>query len=106
WLVHAEAARAVLRRAPRLGRGLPLRDRLSQANVLAQLDHLTTFPSIKAAVAAGRLSLHGWWFDLDRAEVDAYEPDAGGFVPVDEAHAERIKARLPAPDASPKRRRR
>lgn len=106
WLTHAEDARAVLRRNPGLGRGLSEADRLSQGNVLAQLEHLLTFPSVKSAVATGRLSLHGWWFDLERAEVDAYEPDAGRFVPVDEAHAERIKARLPAPPAPRARRRR
>jgi len=106
WLKHAEAARSVLKRSPALGRGLSLQDRLSQANVLAQLDHLLTFPSVKKEVAAGRLSLHGWWFDLDRAEVDAYEPDEGRFVPVDERQAERIKSRLPSPHARPAPRRR
>lgn len=100
WLKHAEASRDVLRRNPGLGRGLPAADRLSQANVLAQLEHLMTFPSVRAAVAEGRLALHGWWFDLGRAEVDAYEPAFGRFVPVDEAEAERIKARLPAPRRS------
>jgi carbonic anhydrase len=106
WLKHAEAARGMLRRNPGLGRGLSAADRLSQANVLAQLDHLMTFPSVKAAVAAGRLSLHGWWFQLERAEVDAYEPAFGRFVPVDAAEAERIKTRLPPPSAPRGRRRR
>lgn len=95
WLAHAEAARDVLRRNPGLGRGLPAADRLSQANVLAQLAHLETFPSVRRARAAGRLSLHGWWFHLERAEVDAYEPALGRFIPVDEGEAARIKARLP-----------
>lgn len=95
WLRHAEAARRILRRAPALGRGLPKADRLSQANVLAQLEHLMTFPSVARRVAEGSLALHGWWFDLGRAEVDAYEPDLGRFVPVDAEQAERIKARLP-----------
>jgi carbonic anhydrase len=106
WLKHAEAARGVLRRSPGLGRGLAAADRLSQANVLAQLEHLMTFPSVRAAVAEGRLALHAWWFDLGRAEVDAYEPALGRFVPVDAAEAERIKARLPAPRASRAPRRR
>lgn len=106
WLKHAEDARAVLRRDPGLGRGLPEADRLSQANVLAQLAHLMTFPSVKEAVAAGRLTLHGWWFHLERAEVDAYEPELGRFVPVDEAEAERIRARLPPLSRTPARRRR
>lgn len=97
WLVHAEDARGVLRRNPGLGLGLPEADRLSQANVLAQIEHLLTFPSVKKAVAERRLSLHGWWFDLERAEVDAYEESLGRFVPVDEAVAERIKSRLPPP---------
>lgn len=99
WLRHAEAAHDVLRRQPDLARGLPKADRLSQANVLAQLDHLMTFPSVSRAVAARQLTLHGWWFQLERAEVMAYEPALGRFVPVDAAVAERIKASLPAPSA-------
>ena len=95
WLAHAEAARGILAGSDRLGRGLPAVDRLGQANVLAQLGHLETFPSVRRAVAAGRLRLHGWWFDLARAEVHAYEPAWGRFVPVDDAEAARIAARLP-----------
>ena len=57
WLSHAESARAVLRRNPGLGRGLPDADRLSQANVLAQMGHLETFPSVRRALAAGRLKI-------------------------------------------------
>lgn len=94
WLAHAEAARAFLSRTPTLDPGRPEADRLSQANVLAQLAHLESFPSVRRMMAAGKLLLHGWWFDLARAEVLAYEPDAGRFIPVDAAEAERISSRL------------
>ncbi len=38
-----------------------------------------TFPFVRKAVAAGRLQLHGWYFDLDGGELLGYDPATGGF---------------------------
>jgi carbonic anhydrase len=43
------------------------------------LANLMTFPFVREAVAAGRLQLHGWYFDLDRGEPHGYDPATGGF---------------------------
>lgn len=86
WLRHAEPA--VARLAEPLGpRAL---DQLSQGNVLLQLEHLRTYPMVAREEAAGRLQLHAFWFDIAQAEVLAHEAASGAFVPLDEAHAERM----------------
>ncbi len=94
WLPHAGGALERFRRGERMRADLAPHDHLSQFNVLEQLDHLRTYPDVRDRVASRRLRLHGWWFDIASAEVLAYEEERGGFVVIDEAHAERILARL------------
>ena len=43
------------------------------------LRNLMTFPFVQDAVAAGRLQLHGWYFDLDGGELLGYDPATGSF---------------------------
>jgi carbonic anhydrase len=69
-------------------------NRLSQANVLQQLEHLKSYPIVRERMAAGKLGLHGWWFEVAAANVYAYEESAGKFVVIDEEEAGRILSRL------------
>jgi carbonic anhydrase len=50
-----------------------------QAAVRISIRNLMTFPFVQEAVAAGRLQLHGWYFDLDGGELLGYDPATGGF---------------------------
>ena len=54
---------------------------------LKQIEHLKTYPLVRERMEAGRLRLHGWWFDIK--EADVYEYDAGerGFRLIDEEYA-------------------
>ena len=62
-------------------------NQLSQLNILLQLKHLKTYRPVQEASKAGRLRLHGWWFELQHADVLAYEASRGRFVLVDEEEA-------------------
>lgn len=84
WLAHAESTRRVVRDAYK---DLPDKAKLSatiQENVLCQLENLRTHPSVAAALATGRVHLHGWVYKIETGDVFAYEPDRGQFVPVTE----------------------
>ena len=79
WLRHGEASVTRLARETRLDRELPDFDRLSQAHVVQQLDHLRGYPAVAERLAAGSLTLHAWWFDLHNAEVLRYDGERGTF---------------------------
>lgn len=100
WLRAAGDSRQELERRPELAPERPRHDRLSQVHALIQLEHLKTYAAVREAVAAGRLRLHAWWFDLAGADVHSWEPALGRFALIDEAEAERIFARLDAFPAS------
>lgn len=52
---------------------------LEQAAILVSMQNLLTFPSIQAAVTAGELDIHGWYFDMPNGKLMAYDADTLKF---------------------------
>lgn len=50
---------------------------LEKEAVVVSLANLWTFPFVRAAVAAERLSLHGLWFDIGEGRLESYAPGDG-----------------------------
>jgi carbonic anhydrase len=48
-------------------------------SVRLSLDNLITFPFVREAMAAGKLSLHGWYLNIFEGELDVWNPDTGTF---------------------------
>lgn len=97
WLRHVRPALQRLRSSDmpiEFEGAMPPHDRLSQLNALIQLEHLRTYPVVQAAMAAGRLQLHAWWFDIGRADVLAWDGAVRRFVVLDEARVERLLAQM------------
>jgi carbonic anhydrase len=89
WLKYADAPRQLVMRDGDLDPQARL-DRLIKLNVLSQLEHVKTHPSVAVRVASGEVKLHGWVYDIEHGSVDAYDQSTGTFVPVDrdlDAHA-------------------
>jgi carbonic anhydrase len=53
---------------------------LEQAVILTSLNNLMTFPWIKTEVEAGRMALHGWYFDMLDGKMLNYDFAKGYFV--------------------------
>ena len=82
WLRGAEpAARAA--EAKGLEGDALFRNAVEQ-NVLAQMDHLITYPAVEKALDAGKLSLHAWIYDIDDAKLRVYDVQREAFVPSSE----------------------
>jgi carbonic anhydrase len=80
WLSHVEAAfkhRQPLN--PADGEHAELAS-LIRGNVVAQLANLKAQPAVVSAVAAGRLTVHGWYYDILSGRIEEYGEAAGGFV--------------------------
>lgn len=50
-----------------------------QEALLVSLQNLMTFPWIRQRVAAGKLSIHGWYFSIESGELLAYNQNSGQF---------------------------
>jgi carbonic anhydrase len=60
---------------------------LLEQNVILQLNHLKTHPTVAVALAKGELQLHGWVYDIAEGEILALDMDTGQFSPVAERYA-------------------
>ena len=90
WLDHARASRAKLERSPRIDPALPPEDRLSQANVLQQLEHIRSYALVAERLGRGDLELYGGWFEVATADLHVWRSAEERFIRVDEkviAHA-------------------
>ncbi len=78
WLRHAEVAKIVVEQncgcADHNTLGI-----LTEENVVAQLDHLRTHPSVAARLASGQLFIHGWIYNIGTSEIRAYDAEKGEF---------------------------
>lgn len=78
WLRHSEVAKIVVEEncgcADHNTLGI-----LTEENVLAQLGHLSTHPSVAARLARGDLFIHGWVYDIGTSQIRAYDAERGEF---------------------------
>ncbi len=55
---------------------------LTEENVIAQLQHLRTHPSVASRMANGQLFIHGWIYNIETSEIRAYDADQYGVQTV------------------------
>lgn len=82
WLRHSHAAKCVLDSSyPELENGAAVRA-ASLENVVVQIAHLRTHPSVAAGIARGEIALHGWFVDIHAGQMLALDGVTGRFLPV------------------------
>lgn len=54
-------------------------------NVLAQMEHLKSYPLIAKKLERNELTIHGWFYDLQRSEILVYEPELDEFLSLEKA---------------------
>ncbi|HEX8446349.1 MAG TPA: carbonic anhydrase [Sphingomonas sp.] len=84
WLKHGHAAAEVVAECyPHLEQAEKVRA-IAMENVVAQLAHLRTHPSVAAGIARGEIALHGWFVDIHAGNVLGLDGESGRFVPLRE----------------------
>lgn len=96
WLGYSKAAVDVVEHIGADASPAERMTMLLEQNVLLQLQHLRTHPSVAARVAAGTLTLHGWVYDIKTGIVTAYDEAQKRFVPVPERYAAEIAEQMGA----------
>lgn len=94
WLRHSEVALRVVEENCNCG-GHETLGILTEENVVAQLNHLCTHPSVAARLANGQLFIHGWVYDIETCDIRAYDAERGEF---------RLIGEGPVPMATPRAR--
>jgi carbonic anhydrase len=81
WLRNAEAARSIVEAHNELAPDAFM-ESLIETNVLLQLDHLRTHPSVAGRLARGTLAVHGWVYDIATGIVRMHDTATGQFEPI------------------------
>jgi len=55
---------------------------MTQENVLMQIKHLATHPSVASKMASDELDIHGWVYDIPNGEVSCYDPIQQEFTSI------------------------
>ncbi|MGA2352103.1 MAG: carbonic anhydrase [Terracidiphilus sp.] len=55
---------------------------LIRGNVVAQMLNLRAQPSVARAVMAGRLTVHGWYYDILTGRIEQYSDEGRRFMPL------------------------
>jgi carbonic anhydrase len=83
WLTNAQAALSVANSlASKNDRPGDLLRQLTEENVLLQMQHLRTHPSVAGAMAREELTISGWVYDIGKGEVRISEDGGRVFEPV------------------------
>jgi carbonic anhydrase len=83
WLRNAHAALSVVEAVGDAGESEAERlQRLAEKNVLLQMQHVRTHPSVAGAIARGELTISGWYYDIAKGQVFVCDSEEGNFEPV------------------------
>ncbi|WP_296717461.1 carbonic anhydrase [Erythrobacter sp.] len=96
WLGFAQGAVDI---TEALGAGLDADTKmrmLLEQNVILQLQHLRTHPTVAVALAQKSVKLHGWVYDIKTGEVSAFDEASGTWVPVEERYASEVASAMVA----------
>jgi len=84
WLCHAESTHRIIEENyAHLTDAAARLTATVEENVLVQLEHLRTHPSVAAALGRKALNLHGWVYKFETGQVFGYHPQSGQFVPLE-----------------------
>ena len=85
WLSFAEEATAGVSAADS---GCPdALLKVTEANVLLQLEHLKTHASVAEKLSEGTIGLHGWVYHIATGDVTAYDEEQGAFLSFSDHYA-------------------
>jgi carbonic anhydrase len=82
WLRNGDAALSVVRSRNTATNEHAALEELIEQNVVLQLHHLRTHPSVAGRVAQGTLALSGWVYDIGNGIIRIYSEELRKFVPV------------------------
>jgi carbonic anhydrase len=88
WLTNAKAALSVAETLQHKSEWRkPLLTTLTEQNVLLQMQHLKTHPSVAGAMASGELTISGWVYEIGSGEVRLARDGEQAFTPISEDRA-------------------
>jgi len=81
WLQFTRKAVEIMEEAGRGKSADERQDMLAEQNVILQLRHLKTHPTVAERLASGALTLHGWVYHIKTGDVQVFDEALEEFIP-------------------------
>ncbi|MYM64448.1 carbonic anhydrase [Pseudomaricurvus sp. HS19] len=95
WLGHCRSAMEIVRERNDIEAGCAIgHDHLNEAieeNVLQQVQHIRTHPTVAAKLATGKVQIHGWVYNIKTGGIRCCDQNDTNFTGFDEFYADIIK---------------
>jgi len=79
WMSHGFAARDKLLARPGDASEREQLKHMTESNVLAQIEHLKTHPSVRSRLLSGEIEVRGWVYDIGDGSVREFNPATRKF---------------------------
>jgi carbonic anhydrase len=97
WLSHAESTQRIVReKYDHISDANARLTATVEENVLVQLEHLRTHPSVATALARKAITLHAWVYKFETGHVFAYQAGDQQYTPIEASLASAPGKDLPA----------
>jgi carbonic anhydrase len=60
---------------------------MNEENIVLQMKHIATHPSVAERLEVKTVHLHGWLYDIAKGSVSCYEEKSGNFISVEDRYA-------------------
>ena len=94
WLSYSKAAVDIVNEIGKDADDKARMKMLLEQNVILQLQHLRTHPTVAVRLAKGDLELHGWIYDIESGGVEAYNENSNDFEAVSDKYAAEVAQHL------------
>ncbi|MFK8053929.1 MAG: carbonic anhydrase [Woeseiaceae bacterium] len=91
WLGYSKAAVDIVNELGKDASDEEKMQMLLEQNVILQLDHLRTHPTVATRLAKGDVQLHGWVYDIKSGGIKALDDQTRTFKPVSERYAAEVR---------------
>ncbi|MFT2092910.1 carbonic anhydrase [Paraglaciecola sp. 2405UD69-4] len=87
WLGHCRGATEVVKHKHGCVDSAHL-DEVTKENVLQQVQHIKTHPSVAARIATKEIQIHGWVYNIETGGVLCFDMEKEEFVPMSECYTD------------------
>ncbi len=87
WLQFTEKAVKIVEQTGQGKSAAEKQDMLTEQNVILQLDHIKTHPTVAERLANGALTLHGWVYHIETGKVRVFDEQRKLFIPAEEYYS-------------------
>ena len=77
WLTYVDAARPQMRAVEENADELTRLKEFICANVRQQLQNLCTHPEVREGIQAGKLQVHGWFYEIRTGDIESIDAETG-----------------------------